>query len=48
MGIELEARTVLKVGFLIGLIFLLGYLVVKLMVLDETINMMINVNKTFV
>jgi len=38
----------LKIGFLIGLIFLLGYLVVKLMILDETITIITTVNKSLI
>ncbi len=48
MAIELQAQTILKLAFLVALLFLLGYLIVKLIILDETIDIMINVNKLFV
>lgn len=47
MAIDLQAETMLKIGFLAALLILLGYLVVKLMILDETINLMV-ANKTFI
>ena len=46
--IDLKADTILKIVFLIVLIILLVYLVVKLMVMGETIEIMVNVNKTFI
>lgn len=47
MTVSLQAQTILKIGFLVGLIFLLGYLVVKLIILDETINVMV-ANRSFI
>jgi hypothetical protein len=38
MASTLQAENILKLSLLIGLLFLLGYLVYKLMLLDETIN----------
>ena len=48
MTVSLQAETILKIGFIIGLLFLLGYLVVKLMILDETITIMTSINKSFI
>ena len=46
MSMSLQAETILKLGFLAGLLVLLGYLVTKLIVLDETIALMV-ANRTF-
>ena len=48
MNLELKAETILKLAFLVILLILLTYLVIKLMVFDEKIQIMINVNKTFI
>ena len=46
MTVSLQAQTILKIGFIVGLLFLLGYLVIKLMAVDETIAVMTAVNKS--
>lgn len=48
MAIDLQAETILKIGFLIALLFLLGYLITKLIILDENINIMVSMNKSFI
>jgi hypothetical protein len=44
MALNIQAEYVLKVGFLIALLFLLGYLVYKLMILDDVLNIITNTN----
>ncbi len=46
MSMFLQAQTIMKLGFLAGLLVLLGYLVTKLIILDETIGLMV-INRTF-
>ncbi|HZX44216.1 MAG TPA: hypothetical protein VFF28_00885 [Candidatus Nanoarchaeia archaeon] len=43
---SLNGDTILKLSFLFILLILLGYLIYKLFIIDETINLMIN-NRTF-
>ena len=45
--IDLKADTILKIAFLVVLIGLLTYLVMKLMIMDETIDIIIKANNTF-